>query len=206
MNSNDPITLFRFSIIGSLITQELQQGELKRELDKLAQRTWFIPNSRRTRLSAKTIEGWYYRYQKQGLEGLAPKPRLDKGVSKLAPLLQQQIIAAKRENLKRSVRQLVRLMEERGSVLKGSLSPAPQYIVYCSSRVSQPFGVLNPNRKSIGLLKRRMPVISGMAMPCMAPKSCSTGDYAKPTSLAGWMTLPAWCLTVPSVWAKRLWM
>ncbi|QEP41799.1 integrase [Ectothiorhodospiraceae bacterium BW-2] len=122
MNSNDPIALFRFSVIGSLISQTLRQGDLKQELEKLAQRTWAIPNSHRTQLSAKTIEGWYYLYLKQGLEGLVPKPRLDKGASKLSPSLQQQIILAKKENLKRSVRQLVRLMEERGEVPKGSLS------------------------------------------------------------------------------------
>ncbi|QEP41817.1 hypothetical protein D5085_00835 [Ectothiorhodospiraceae bacterium BW-2] len=91
MNSNDPIALFRFSVIGSLISQTLRQGDLKQELEKLAQRTWAIPNSHRTQLSAKTIEGWYYLYLKQGLEGLVPKPRLDKGASKLSPSLSVKI-------------------------------------------------------------------------------------------------------------------
>jgi len=65
MKPIDPVALFRLSVLGSLTSAQLEHGELKQELGRLSQRHYDIPNSRRTNISAKTIEGWYYRYLRQ---------------------------------------------------------------------------------------------------------------------------------------------
>lgn len=72
------------------------------------------------------------------MDGLAPEKRSDKGVSKLAAPLQQSIIEAKQENPKRSIRQLVRLMEDRGEVPKGSLSRSTVHRLLQSRQLSRP--------------------------------------------------------------------
>ena len=72
------------------------------------------------------------------MDGLAPEKRSDKGVSKLAAHLQQSIIEAKQENPKRSIRQLVRLMEDRGEVPKGSLSRSTVHRLLQSRQLSRP--------------------------------------------------------------------
>ncbi len=136
MISNDPVALFRFSVIGALVNAQLKQGELKRTLAELSERPYTLPHSRRTTLSAKTIEGWYYTYLKEGLDGLSSKPRIDKGRSKLNLELQDEILNAKRENPSRSIRQLVRLMEERGKVPKGSLSRSAVHRLLQSQGIS----------------------------------------------------------------------
>nr|VFK68842.1 MAG: Homeodomain-like domain-containing protein [Candidatus Kentron sp. UNK]VFK73851.1 MAG: Homeodomain-like domain-containing protein [Candidatus Kentron sp. UNK] len=118
MKQISPIALFRLSVLGALVSQErLDRGELKSELERLSARDYDIPGSSKTRLSTKTIEGWYYAYRKQGIEGLEPNPRSDPGRSKLPPKLQELLLAARRENPRRSIRVLKRLMEEEGHTL-----------------------------------------------------------------------------------------
>ena len=132
-----PIALFRLSVLGSLTTAQLQRGELKQELERLAARHYDIPNSRRTQISSKTIEGWYYRYQRDGVDGLSPKVREDKGVSKLSGEVQEALVTAKQENPKRSIRQLVKLMEDRGVVPKKSLSRSAVHRLLLHHGISQ---------------------------------------------------------------------
>jgi putative transposase len=51
-----------------------------------------------------------------------PKPRTDRGRSKLPVAVQEAVLAAKRDNPKRSIRQLRHLLESSGKVARGSLS------------------------------------------------------------------------------------
>src|SRR3546814_6506577 len=81
-----------------------------------------MPGSRRRHLGEKTIEGWFYAYRRQGIEGLLPKPRSDRGQCKLPLAVQQAIVAAKQDNPRRSIRQIRELLEAAGSVAAGSLS------------------------------------------------------------------------------------
>ncbi len=51
-----------------------------------------------------------------------PKPRIDRGNSKLPAAAQAAILAAKRDNPRRSIRQIRQLLEAAGTVARGSLS------------------------------------------------------------------------------------
>ena len=123
MKEIDPVALFRLSVLGPLVSRErLERGELQQILRELAQREYAIPNSRRRSLGEKTIEAWFYAFRKHGIEGLAPKQRSDRGVSKMPAQVQEAILAAKRENPRRSIRQLRQLLESAGQVARGNLS------------------------------------------------------------------------------------
>ena len=53
---------FRFSVVGSLLTGQLERGDLKERFAQLAQQTWKHPiNGEPLTLGASTIERWYYR-------------------------------------------------------------------------------------------------------------------------------------------------
>ena len=73
-------------------------------------------------MGEKTIQAWYYAWRKQGTDGLTPNPRTDRGQSKLAPATQAAILTAKRDNPRRSIRQIQQLLEAAGSVAQGSLA------------------------------------------------------------------------------------
>ncbi len=123
MKQIDPTALFRLSVLGPLVSRErLERGELQRTLRELAQRQYAIPNSRRTYLGEKTIESWLYKYRREGIDGLAPKTRIDRGRSKIAPALQEAIVAAKRDNPRRSIRQIRQLLQTSGEAARDSLS------------------------------------------------------------------------------------
>lgn len=123
MKEINPKALFRLSVLGPLVSRErLERGELQQIIRDLAQREYAIPGSHRRRLGEKTIEAWYYTWRKSGIEGLAPKSRIDRGLSKLSPAIQEAIIKAKRENPRRSIRQIRQLLESAGLAARDSLS------------------------------------------------------------------------------------
>lgn len=123
MKDIHPLALFRLSVLGPLVARErLARGELQQIVRELAQREYSIPGSRRRHLGEKTIQAWYYIWRSGGIDGLTPKTRIDRGQSKLPPAAQQAILAAKRENPRRSIRQIQRLLEMAGIVAHDSLS------------------------------------------------------------------------------------
>ena len=123
MSEIHPLALFRLSVLGSLVSRErLQRGELQKTIRELAQCEYTIPHSERRMLAEKTIQAWYYTWRKEGIAGLAPKIRIDRGQSKITPTLQAAVLTAKRDNPRRSVRQIKRLLEAAGVVADETLS------------------------------------------------------------------------------------
>lgn len=123
MKEIDPKALFRLSVLGPLVSRErLERGELQQIIRELAQCEYAIPGSRRRYLGEKTIQAWFYTWRKEGIAGLVPKSRVDRGQSKLSPPTQAAILAAKRDNPRRSIRQIKRLIEAAGTVARGTLS------------------------------------------------------------------------------------
>ncbi len=123
MKEIDPKALFRLSVLGPLVSRErLERGELQQIIRELAQCEYAIPGSRRRYLGEKTIQAWYYAWRKEGIAGLMPKSRVDRGQSKLSPPIQAAILAAKRDNPRRSIRQIKRLLEAAGTIARGTVS------------------------------------------------------------------------------------
>lgn len=123
MKAVDPVALFRLSVLGPLVSRDrLERGELQQIIRELALREYAIPGSRRRLVGEKTLEAWYYAWRRDGIDGLVPKPRNDRGQSKLPVAVQEALLAAKRENPRRSIRQLQHLLESSGQVARGTLS------------------------------------------------------------------------------------
>lgn len=123
MKEIDPLALFRLSVLGPIVSREqLNRGELQQTIRELAQREYAIPGSERRLLGEKTIQAWYYAWRRLGLAGLTPKIRGDRGQSKISPAIQEAVLAAKRDNPRRSIRQIQRLLVAAGLVADQSLS------------------------------------------------------------------------------------
>ncbi len=138
MKEVHPMALFRLSVLGPLASREhLAHGELKHIIRQLAAIPHHIPGSRRVYLSEKTIEAWHYAYQQAGIEALAPKVRNDCGQSKLPPELQEAIVSAKRDNPKRSIRGIIRLLEMKGLVARGELKKSSVHRLLKSQGISR---------------------------------------------------------------------
>lgn len=118
--------------------QTLSRGELKAHLRELAEKHYDIPQSNHTRLSEKTIEAWYYAWKKGGVDALAPKPRIDRGRSKIPEALQTAIIQAKQENPKRSLNTLMKLMQLQSIEGAPKLSRSSVYRLLVNHDLSHP--------------------------------------------------------------------
>jgi len=165
MKEIDPTALFRLSVLGPLVSREqLARGELQALVRELASKHYAIPGSERTRVGEKTIAAWYYAWRREGIAGLIPKTRTDRGVSKLAPEIQETILCAKRENPRRSIRQIRALLESSGAVARGQLSRSAIHRLLQQHGVSRVSGgAREPPRRSEALLPTWR-ARSGMAM------------------------------------------
>ncbi len=141
MNDLHPVALFRLAVLGPLVSREhLQHGELKQLLRELAARDYDIPGSERYRIGEKTIESWYYAWRRDGIEALTPKARSDRGQSKLPAAIQAAILEAKRDNPRRSIDQLILLMEHSGLAARGMLPRSSVHRLLQGHGLSRPLG------------------------------------------------------------------
>jgi transposase InsO family protein len=116
------VALFRLAVLGDLIHAKRSHGVLSRSLRQKSQQVWQCPDGPSKRLTAKTIESWYYRFQKDGFDGLKPRDRRDRGLSRaISAELQRLVVEMKREDPGRSIPLIIRELESNGRVKKGEL-------------------------------------------------------------------------------------
>jgi hypothetical protein len=141
MKEFNTIALFRLSVLGPLASRErLERGELQTIIRGLASKEYAIPGSDRRFLGEKTIEAWYYAWRAHGIDGLIPQSRTDRGVSKLPVTVQEALLTAKRENPRRSIRQLKILRENAGTVPRDTLSRSAIHRFLQQQGLSRPTG------------------------------------------------------------------
>jgi len=140
-----PVVLFRLSVLGSLASREhLAHGELKPILRQLAAVPHQIPGSRRSYLSEKTIEAWYYAWRQGGIDALNPKQRSDAGLSKITSVLQEAILKAKLDKPKRSIKRIIWLLESKGLAAKNELKKSSVHRLLQSHGLSNLRAVAEP--------------------------------------------------------------
>jgi putative transposase len=89
MNNNDneeqfqEIAGFRYGLISELDNPNLTQAEIKRMIREKAKRSYQIPYSLKTSISAKCIRKWLRDFKRQGIAGITPRTRYDKGKSRV---------------------------------------------------------------------------------------------------------------------------
>jgi putative transposase len=110
--------LFRLSVLGDLVHRKLRHGELRRALKAKAQEGWLAADGPR-KVSAKTIQEWYYQYKAHGFSALVPSTRRDHGsIRAIPPDLQDLIVAMKSEDPGRSVPLILRELRDAGLMKK----------------------------------------------------------------------------------------
>jgi putative transposase len=75
----EEVALFRFSVISEAVSPRLSPAERGLTVRALAARTWTTPEGVERSLSRVTIDRWILAYRRDGLSGLRPTPRADRG-------------------------------------------------------------------------------------------------------------------------------
>jgi transposase InsO family protein len=117
------IALWRLGVLGPLVSARLEHGDRQEHLREIAGRAHQMPDGRVVRLSARTIESWYYLHKRGGFEALHPATRADCGQSRaIAPSVAELIVRVKREKPRRSIKRIIRMLERAKKVEPGELS------------------------------------------------------------------------------------
>jgi len=124
----EKIALFRYGLIAPLILETLPRGELTRRAQEIAARVYDIPHSTRRTVSIDTLLDWALRYRRNGLEGLTPKPRQDRGQARVVdPQTATLIERLKRENPHRTGTSLLRQLASSQGQEQAALSASTLY-------------------------------------------------------------------------------
>lgn len=75
----EELALFRYRVISEAASPRLSPAERGRLARELATRTWVAPEGTERQISRTSIDRWLAAYAKDGLAGLAPVPRTDRG-------------------------------------------------------------------------------------------------------------------------------
>ena len=119
------VALFRHAIIGELDIEALPRGERSARIAELATRAYRGPEGRERRFSTRTLWAWWSAYQRQGLDGLLPRRRQDRGTLRaLSRELLDAAIAVRREVPSRSTATLIHILETQGRVGRGQVRRA----------------------------------------------------------------------------------
>lgn len=120
----EDVALYRSKIIGALVHRELNHGELTTALGELSQQRFRAPRAHTSQTySIATLERWYYAYKAQGLEGLRPKARKDKGRAReLSPEQRALLLAIREEHPAASVPLILETLVADGRLDKDAVS------------------------------------------------------------------------------------
>jgi transposase InsO family protein len=114
--------VWRLGVLGPLVSARLEHGDRRALFEEAAARIYEDPLGRPTRVTARTVEEWYYRYLQDGLAALEPRERSDAGKTRVIdPEIAELILAAKREKPRRSIRRVIRMLERAKKVRPGEL-------------------------------------------------------------------------------------
>jgi transposase InsO family protein len=105
---DEAVALFRYGLIADL--QHLPPGHrtLHAHLREKADRDYEIPGSARRRVAAETLRDWLYAYRRGGFDALKPRPRRDRGHTRVvSPTVADQLCALKEAHPAFSVAMLI---------------------------------------------------------------------------------------------------
>ncbi|MCB9521446.1 MAG: DDE-type integrase/transposase/recombinase [Myxococcales bacterium] len=122
----EAVAQHRLGVIGTLVSRDFDHGELRAELVTLAQRRWRPPGADSTRTySIPTLERWYYAFLADGIDGLRPRGRSDRGRGRALTAEQRKLLLEIRNDYPTvSSSTIIDVLVRRGYVEAGVLCPS----------------------------------------------------------------------------------
>jgi transposase InsO family protein len=120
----EAVAIYRATVIGPLMHRVLAHGQLADELRALSEQRYRPPGAESARTySVPTLERWLYAYRAEGLAGLRPKPRCDRGFAQdLTDELRDLLLDIRREHPDASVPLILKTLVDEGRLEEGKVS------------------------------------------------------------------------------------
>jgi hypothetical protein len=121
---NEQVAAFRYSLIAPIVSRQtpMLPGELTRQLQEIASRSYTIPGSCKTSISFRSLERYISDYRRDGWDGLKLRPRSKTSNHGIRPEALQRAIDLRKERPERSVEQLIYLLERSGAAVPGEIA------------------------------------------------------------------------------------
>jgi putative transposase len=103
---NEQIALHRYSVIAEAVSARLSPTERGLVVRALSARPFVDPDGRERTYSRSTVDRWITAYKRDGLSGLAPVARSDKGRGRVNPELMAEAVRLRRAVPTRSAAQI----------------------------------------------------------------------------------------------------
>jgi len=138
----EAVAQFRAEIIGHLLRRDLPRGALASAFEKLSEGRYRPPGADKTRTYApSTLERWYYDYKNNGLEGLKPKARSDRGHAQmLSDEMRQLLVEIRREHPTASVPLILRTLVAEGRLEDNAVSASTVRRLFAARGLSRESG------------------------------------------------------------------
>jgi len=138
----EAVAQFRAEIIGHLLRRDLPRGALASAFEELSGRRYRPPGADNTRTYApSTLERWYYAYKNDGLDGLKPKARSDRGHAQmLSDEMRQLLCEIRREHPAASVPLILRTLVAEGRLDQGAVSASTIRRLFAARGLSRQTG------------------------------------------------------------------
>ncbi|MFH1185800.1 MAG: DDE-type integrase/transposase/recombinase [Chloroflexota bacterium] len=116
------IALFREKVLADLGESGMPRGEISAYIAKIASQSIVLPDGTERRFSERTLWSWWSAYRKQGLTGLLPRERSDKGLPReITPELLAAAIEKRKEIPSRSTATIIDILEREKVVSRDQL-------------------------------------------------------------------------------------
>lgn len=104
------IALFRYSVISEAVSSHLSPAERGLLVRALSSRSWTTPEGDERGFSRATLDRWITAYRSDGLKGLKPVARSDKGRGRVSPELMAEAVRLRRAVPARSAAQITEII------------------------------------------------------------------------------------------------
>src|SRR5262245_42323036 len=133
-NHAEAVAIYRATVIGPLMHRVLTHGQLAVELRALSEQRFRPPGADSTRTySVPTLERWLYAFRAEGLDGLRPQPRSDRGFAQeLNDDLRTLLLDIRREHPDASVPLILKTLVDEGRLEEGKVSEPTVRRLYAS--------------------------------------------------------------------------
>ena len=111
------VALFRYSVISEAVGTRRSPAERGLIVRALASRSWTTPKGEEHHYSRSTIDRWIADYHRDGLAGLRPVPRADKGRGRVSPELMAEAVRLRRAVPTRSAAQIADIIARAHGVI-----------------------------------------------------------------------------------------
>ena len=104
------VALFRYSMISEAVSARLSPAERGLVVRALASQGWTTPDGDERSFSRATIDRWITSYRRDGLAGLKPVARADRGLGRVNPELMAEAVRLRRAVSARSAAQITEII------------------------------------------------------------------------------------------------